>query len=186
MRLTGRSVTVLLSTLLIVTLTAGAAAAWALGRQRVDSSITTSTGAVDYSAGPSSDQSVRLTADAGHHPRAQEISGVLQGYFDSINNRDYDSWVRAVAASQSSVQDPQRWAREYSTSVDSNFMVTAVSDDPLRARMLFTSEQSVDLAPPTLPADCIEWDVTYLLSDTDHGLVLSGIDPSAQSMMACG
>lgn len=186
MRLTGRRVTVLLSTLLIVILAAGAAAAWALGRQRVDSPIASSTQAVDYSAGPTEDRSIRVTAGAGQHPRAQEISGALQGYFDSINNRDYASWVRSVAASQSSVQDPQRWAKEYSSSVDSNFMVTAVSDDPLRARILFTSEQSVELAPPTLPAECIEWDVTYLLSDTDHGLVLSGIDPSAQSMTACG
>ena len=186
MRLTGRRVTVLLSTLLIVTLTAGAVAAWALGRQRVDSSITSSSAAVDYSAGPSADQSVRVSSAAGQHPRAQEISGALQRYFDAINNRDYASWVRSVAASQSSVQDPQRWAREYSTSVDSNFMVTAVSDDPLRARIRFTSQQSVELAPPSLPSECIDWDVTYLLGDTDHGLVLSGIDPSAQTMTACG
>jgi hypothetical protein len=182
MRLTRRSVTVLLSTLLIVILTAGAAAAWALGRQRVDTSMA----AADYAAGPSANRSIRMADGAGDSARAEEIRDVLQGYFDSINNRDYASWVRSVAASQSSVQDPQRWAREYSTSVDSNFMVTAVSDDPLRARILFTSQQSVDLAPPTLPAECIEWDVTYLLSDTDHGLVLSGIDPSAQSMTACG
>jgi len=182
MRLTRRSVTILLSTLLIVILTAGAAAAWALGRQRVDTSMA----AADYSAGPSADRSIRMADGPGDHARAEEIRDVLQGYFDSINNRDYASWVRSVAASQSSVQDPQRWAREYSTSVDSNFMVTAVFDDPLRARILFTSQQSVDLAPPMLPAECIEWDVTYLVSDTDHGLVLSGIDPSAQSMTACG
>jgi hypothetical protein len=182
MRLTGRSVTVLLSTLLIVTLTAGAAAAWALGRQKVDSSMAS----VDYAAGPTADRSVRLTPGTREHPRGQEIRGVLQGYFDSINNRDYAAWVRSVAATQSSVQDPQRWAREYSTSVDSNLVVTMVSEDPVRARILFTSQQSVDLAPPTLPAECINWDVTYLFSDTDHGLVLSGIDPSSQSMTACG
>jgi len=182
MRLTGRSVTVLLSALLIVILTAGATAAWALGRQKVDGS----SAAVGYTAGPSADRSVRLAPAADQHPRAGEIRDVLQGYFDSINNRDYTSWVSRVAPAQASVQDPQRWAREYSTSVDSNLVVTAVSDDPLRARIMFTSQQSVELAPPTLPAECIDWDVTYLLTDTDHGLVLSGIDPSAQSMTACG
>jgi len=181
MRLTGRSVTVLLSALLIVVLTAGAAAAWALGRQRVDTSMAS----VDYVAGPTADRSIRLADGAGDHPRAEEIRDVLQGYFDSINNRDYAAWVSTVAAAQSSAQNPQRWAKEYSSSVDSNLVVTMVSDNPLRARIKFTSQQSVDLAPPTLPADCIDWDVTYLLSDTDHGLVLSGIDPSAQSMTAC-
>ena len=182
MRLTGRGVTLLLAALLIVVLTAGAAAAWALGRQRVD----TSTGSVGYAAGPSADRSIRMVGGADDHPRAEDIRDVLQGYFDSINNRDYAAWVSTVSAAQSSAQDPQRWAKEYSTSVDSNLVVTAVSDDPLRARIKFTSQQSVELAPPTLPADCIDWDVTYLLSDTDQGLVLSGIDPSAQSMTACG
>ncbi len=180
MRLTGRGVTLILSTLLIVVLTTGAGAAWALGRHREDT-----TAAVDYVAGPTAERSVRLDADAGGHPRSEEVRGVLQVYFDSINNRDYATWVSAVAAPQSSVQDPQRWTREYSTTVDSNLVVTTVSDDPLRARILFTSQQSVELAPPALPAECINWDVTYLLSDTSHGLVLSGIDPSAQSMTAC-
>ena len=60
-----------------------------------------------------------------------------------------------------------------------------IADEPLRARMMFTSEQSVELAPSALPAPCINWDVTYLLSDENERLVLSGIDPSAQSMTAC-
>src|SRR5664279_3812927 len=113
MRLTRRSVTVLLSALLIVVLTAGAAAAWALGRQRVDTSITS----VDYVAGPTADRSIRMAGGAGDHPRAEEIRDVLQGYFDSINNRDYAAWVSTVAAAQSSAQDPQRWAEDYSLSL---------------------------------------------------------------------
>ena len=51
--------------------------------------------------------------------------------------------------------------------------------------MMFTSEQDVELAPATLPVTCINWDMTYLFSDQDGHLVLSGIDPSAQSMTAC-
>jgi hypothetical protein len=60
-----------------------------------------------------------------------------------------------------------------------------IKDDPFRARLMFTSQQSVELAPTSLPVTCINWDMTYLLSDQDGHLVLSGIDPSAQSMTAC-
>jgi broad specificity polyphosphatase/5'/3'-nucleotidase SurE len=110
----------------------------------------------------------------------------LQHYFTAINNRDYDAWMEAVAAAQSAPQTSQQWSRDYATTVDSNLAVMTIADAPLRARMMFTSEQSVELAPPSLPVSCINWDVTYLLSDEDGDLVLSGIDPSAQSMTACG
>ena len=48
-----------------------------------------------------------------------------------------------------------------------------------------TSVQDVAFAPKSLPVTCINWDLTYLLTDHDGTLVLSGIDPSAQSMTAC-
>ena len=35
--------------------------------------------------------------EAGGHPRAAEVQSVLQQYFDAINNRDYESWIGAVA-----------------------------------------------------------------------------------------
>jgi len=69
--------------------------------------------------------------------------------------------------------------------VDSNLMVRTIANEPLRARVMFTSEQAVELAPPSLPVTCINWDITYLLDEQDDHLVLSGIDPSAQSMAAC-
>jgi len=184
MRLTGRDLTVILSSLMIVVLAAGAVSAWAVGRHRAD--VTRTTPAVaHYVPGPSADRSVRLSGDAHGHPRSDQVRRALQGYFDAINTRDYRAWVDSVAPTQSLVQDPQRWARDYSTTVDSNLLVTTVSDEPLRARILFTSQQSVNRAPPDLPAECVDWDLTYLLSDTKKGLVLSGIDPSAQSMTAC-
>ena len=79
MRLTGRSVTVLLSTLLIVILTAGATAAWALGRQRVDSSITSSSAPSTTPPVPAPIDPSGCQSGAGQHPRAQEIRDVVAG-----------------------------------------------------------------------------------------------------------
>lgn len=182
MRFSGRRLTLVLTTLLVVLLAAGATAAWSFGRHRAPEA----TNIADYQAGPSDDRDVRVTAAAQTHPRAEEVRSVLQLYFSAINNRDYEDWMSAVAAAQSAPQTPEQWASDYATTVDSNLAVMSIRDTPLRARMMFTSEQSVELAPPSLPVSCINWDVTYLLDDEDGRLVLSGIDPSAQSMTACG
>lgn len=182
MRLSGRRLTLVLTTLLVVVLAAGVTAAWSFGRNRTVPQAV----AAGYQAGPSVDHTLRLSDSASGHPRAEDVRSVLQQYFAAINNRDYEAWVGAVAAAQSAPQTQEQWSKDYATTVDSNLAVMTISDAPLRARMMFTSEQSVDLAPTSLPVTCINWDVTYLLTDEDGRLVLSGIDPSAQSMTECG
>jgi hypothetical protein len=182
MRLSGRRLTMALSTLLIVVVAMGATAAWSFGRHREDQAAVVA----GYQPGPIDDRSVRLSDHAGAHPEAAGVRAVLQRYFDAINNRDYRGWVGTVARAQSAPQTELAWARDYATTVDSNLQVMTIADDPLRARMMFTSEQAVELAPKSLPVTCINWDVTYLLGDQDGQLVLTGIDPSAQSMTACG
>lgn len=181
MRLSGRRLTLVLSTLFVVILVGGATAAWSVGRQRAESPAAVA----DYRSGPSNDHHVVLSADAQSHPRATEVRVLLQQYFDAINNRDYDAWIGAVAQSQSAPQTEENWTRDYATTVDSNLTVMTVVDDPLRTRLMFTSQQAVEQAPTSLPVTCINWDVTYLLGEQDGRLVLTGIDPSAQSMTAC-
>lgn len=181
MRLSGRRLTLVLTTLFVVVLATGATAAWSFGRHRTEPLASIAA----YQSGPTDDQSVHLSTEAGVHPRAEEVRALLQEYFDSINNRDYESWVGAVATAQSAPQSESQWQQDYASTVDSNLTVMIIKDSPLRARLMFTSEQSVELAPSSLPATCINWDMTYLLSDQDGHLVLSGIDPSSQTMTAC-
>ena len=164
---------------LIVIVGGGAGAAWAMGR-------TLSPGIpADYATGPSASTQVQISEAARRHPRSAEVQETLQAYFDAINDRDFDGWVAAVAPDQSARQTGDLWREAYSTTVDSNVMVASVDDGPLRARVMFTSEQDVAYAPKRLPSTCINWDLTYLLADQDGTLVLSGIDPSAQSMTPC-
>src|SRR6478609_1024814 len=161
MRLSGQRLTLVLTTLLVVVLAAGVTAAWSFGRHRSDPVAAIA----EYQSGPVEDRSVRLSDQAAAHPRANEIQSVLQQYFDAINNRDYASWIGAVSADQSAPQTEQQWSKDYSTTVDSNLAVMVIADEPLRARTMFTSEQDVALAPTNLPVTCINWDITYLLSD---------------------
>ena len=182
MRLSGRRLTLVLTTLLVVVLTAGATAAWSFGRHRGEPLAV----AAGHHTGPTADRSVRLATGAQAHPRAAAVQDLLQQYFDAINDRDYAAWMSAVSTVQSAPQTELGWTQDYASTIDTNLEVMVISDDPLRARMMFTSEQEVELAPRSLPEPCINWDVTYLLGDEDGQLVLSGIDPSTQSMTACG
>jgi hypothetical protein len=180
MRLRGRRLTMVLTIVLVIVLGGGVTAAWAVGRTQSNPAP------ADYAAGPSGDHTVRLAGDAVNHPRAAAVRQTLQRYFDSINQRDYGAWVDAVAVDQSADQSQAEWVRQYSTTLDSNLEVATIADEPLRARLMFTSEQAVEFAPKRLPATCINWDLTYLLEERDGDLVLSGLDPTAQSMTACG
>ena len=91
---------------------------------------------------------MRLSAERGQPPAAAEVQAVLQQYFDAINNRDYDAWTDRSPTTQSAPQTEEHWTQDYATTVDSNLTVMSINDDPLRARMMFTSEQAVELAPP--------------------------------------
>ncbi len=179
MRLRGGRLTTALTVVLLVVLGIGASAAWAVGKTRGTPMP------AGYSAGPTGDDSVQLSGTAQQHPRADDVRQTLQRYFDAINRRDFDAWLASVAPDQSANQTGDEWRHEYSTTVDSNLVVAAIEDEPLRARLMFTSEQSVQFAPKPLPVTCINWDLTYLLTERDGALVLSGIDPSTQSMTAC-
>ncbi|MEP6561573.1 MAG: hypothetical protein ABJD68_10960 [Nakamurella sp.] len=170
-----------MTTLLVAVLAVGAAAAWSVGRNRELQPAAIA----EYQAGPTADGVVRLSTEAARHEQAPRVQAVIQDYFDSINERDYQSWVGTVSDTQSAPQTEARWQHDYGSTIDSNLSVLVIADEPLRARMMFTSEQAVELAPPALAVDCINWDVTYLLSEQKDHLVLSGIDPSAQSMAAC-
>ena len=179
MRLRGRRLTMVLTVVLVVVVGGGASAAWALGKTR------TAPMPDGYAAGPSADASVLLSAGAEQHPRAADVQQTLQRYFDAINRRDFQAWLTVVGPDQSVGQTEQDWSHAYSTTVDSNLVIADIADDPLRVRLMFTSQQAVDFAPKRLPATCINWDLTYLLTDQDGTLTLTGIDPSMQSMTAC-
>ena len=179
MRLRGRRLTMVLTIVLIVVVGGGASAAWALGKTRPASMPD------GYAAGPSEDESVLVSSAAGLHPRSGDVQQTLQTYFDAINRRDFQAWLTVVGPDQSVHQTSQDWSHAYSTTVDSNLVIADIADDPLRVRLMFTSEQAVEFAPTRLPATCINWDLTYLLTDEDGTLTLSGIDPSTQSMTAC-
>ncbi|MGM1059303.1 hypothetical protein [Saccharothrix sp. Mg75] len=127
---------------------------------------TGSSGPVPRSAQPGSG-TVQLSVDAYQHPEGEHVREVLQRFFDSINNHDYEQWTRTVTARRVGATLRPRWTADYETSADGSILVHRIeSGGPARLRvmMAFTSTQDVTSAPLDLPADCIKWRVVYPLA----------------------
>ncbi len=135
--------------------------------------VTTGSGPVTRSLGPSNNLTVQMTPAVRSHPRSAAAQQLLQGYFDAINQHDYASWTQVVSPAMAARQDSAGWLQAYATTVDSSIWMESMSDDPLQVRMRFTSVQDPDLAPRDLPLDCIDWTLTYQITDHDGQLAVS-------------
>ena len=184
--LRGTALTVALCVVLVVVVAGGLGTAAAIGASKTASSGPgTTTSGPTAPTGPSSDTVVQLTPAAQQHAEAGQVKSLLQRYFDAINERDYAAWAGTVSAEQSAAWSERDWLRAYDSTKDSSIKVIDIDDDPLRVRLWFTSEQDPALAPQDLPVDCINWDVTYLLTMEQDTLVLGGLDPDATTKAPC-
>ncbi|WP_179775979.1 hypothetical protein [Amycolatopsis endophytica] len=103
---------------------------------------------------------VELTPDAAAHPQNTAVRAVMQAYFDSINNRDYDLWKTAVTRERQQAKPESTWLKDYDSTRDGSILVyriDAVPDKQLRVLVGFTSTQDPADAPPELPEACVHW-----------------------------
>lgn len=199
-----RALIVTLAALLIV----GAGAGYAVGRAQVltgqpigaeqphgtQSPTSDSGSATAESADPEDAESteedphdplpVTLSPSAEASPHAREITDLLSRYFTSINRHDYDAWLTTVSTAQAK-RDRDSWTTDYSTTYDHDIYVSDITDgDPMTVRMQFVSNQSLEFAPPALPAECVRWDVTYQVLDEGVGLRV-GLSAEKPALAPC-
>jgi len=120
------------------------------------------------SAGPvPGSAEVRLSPDSFTHPDRTAVQRVLQGYFDSINSRDFAAWRSVVSARRVAATPEAGWVAAYETTRDGGVVVQRVESDVvsrrLRVLISFVSTQDVAKAPVALPEGCIRWRVVYVL-----------------------
>lgn len=135
------------------------------------------------------DRTVRGTLDATEHPLYETVRGVLQTYFDAINNGDYEAWTGTVTEDRIEIQPQGEWEASYRSTKDGNVVIVRVemSDkDTARVLMRFTSTQHPDDAPRELPVDCINWSVVFPLVRKDTGWKIdSGSTTASPQFKAC-
>lgn len=150
--------------------------------------VPTASSSVPRSAQPGP-SSVQLSIDAALHPDGQRVREVLQRYFDSINDHDYDAWAKTVTAERVSRTPRIRWESDYESSRDGSIQVhrvETVMPGRLRVMMTFVSTQDVAKAPAELQADCIRWRVVYPLQEEAGSLRVDlGTEGSSSQFTAC-
>jgi hypothetical protein len=123
-------------------------------------------------------RTVQMTLDALAHPDAEQVRGVLQVFYDSINDREYERW-KTVVTSQAVTDLPTltRFQNVYDTTQDSEIRVHRIEQAPggaLRVLVSLTSNQSTDKAPLDLKVTCIRWRLVYQLVWDGDALKVDG------------
>ena len=136
------------------------------------------------------DATVTATTDAAAHPLYETIRALLQTYFDSINNRNYDQWRSVVSARRAKLAPEDAWRAAYRSSKDGSITVYRIESGPTTsmARILlsFTSLQDPKDAPLELPEGCIRWKVVFPIALEDDAWKLdSGPASSAPQHEKC-
>ena len=107
---------------------------------------------------------VQLSADAAASPYGATVQNLLQVYFNSINDVNYQEW-ESVATPALIQENPQpKWLDGYRSSQDGSMYVYRINTSPggeLRVLMTFTSTQRLDQAPPFAKFTCINWSKVF-------------------------
>ncbi|HWM04385.1 MAG TPA: hypothetical protein VNP92_18775 [Actinophytocola sp.] len=130
-------------------------------------------------------RTVRGTRDAATHPLYGTVHGLLQRYFDAINDRDYGAWQGTVTGERVERQPEQKWRRDYRTTKDGNIVIYRIElgdQDSAVVLMRFTSTQRPEDAPQELPVGCIHWNVVFplVLDDGEWRLATGPASASPQ------
>jgi hypothetical protein len=117
--------------------------------------------------GPST---VEATKDAAEHPLYDDLRGVLQTYFDSINAKDYDLWRTVVTAHRIKEEPEKKWRSDFESSRDGTIVIWRIetgANDSARVLLSFTSTQNIDHAPIELPVGCVRWRLIWAFAVED-------------------
>lgn len=106
---------------------------------------------------------VELGPGAAGHPDSATVLRLLQVYFSSINNKQYDQWTTVVSAAVAHQLPPDAWQNIYASTMDGSIQVDGIDSvgDALQILLSYTSVQDLAHAPPQLQAPCARWRVVY-------------------------
>ncbi|SEP53435.1 hypothetical protein SAMN04489732_12731 [Amycolatopsis saalfeldensis] len=150
----------------------------------VDSGAVAPLTSVEPDDQPGSGQ-VEVTDDVAHHPQDEAVRPVIQAYFDSINNRNYDAWKKTVSV-QRVQQKPsaESWAKDFRSTKDGSIMIYRIepaAHGSLRVLLGFTSTQSKEDAPENLKSGCIHWRLVWPMVFQGGGFKIDTVDSTGRS-----
>jgi hypothetical protein len=114
--------------------------------------------------GPST---VTFAPDVALYPQHTQVLAVLQTYFNSINDKDYDAYVSIATQASAAEQTKKQFTDNYATTRDGSIFVYRIDAAPhngLRVMLSFVSTQALANAPTNLKSTCIQWQLVKPLA----------------------
>lgn len=145
--------------------------------------LPSSTGALPLAEQPGP-TTVELTPDAAAHPQHEVVRTLIQQYFDSINERNYDAWKNTVTRARVQAKPPAVWKSDYQTTKDGSILVYRIDSAPkgdLRVVLAFTSTQHPSAAPPDMPEGCLRWNLVLPLTQEGGRLRIDAVPGAPMS-----
>jgi len=106
------------------------------------------------------DPQVHVTSDVFYHPLYDQVTRLIQTFFDSINLKSYDKWKLTATRSRIDAIPRNKWETDYQSSHDGSIVIYRIQrtgPETAIALISFTSTQDVADAPPEFPEHCIKW-----------------------------
>jgi hypothetical protein len=134
---------------------------------------------------------VAFAQDFANYPQHTQVLAVLQGYFNAINDKQYDEWVSVVTPALAAEQTKQEFLDGYHTTHDGSIYVYRVDAAPqngVRVLLSFTSVQALADAPQNFEHTCIRWQVVLPLAWDEKAKqyeIDAGITGSSPQTQAC-
>lgn len=103
---------------------------------------------------------VEITQDVATHPLNEPVRQLMQTYFDSIIDRNYDQWSTVVTKDRLGNKPRAAWLSDYKTTRDGSILIYRIENgapNSLRVLVGFTSTQALADAPANFQETCIRW-----------------------------
>ncbi|AHH95209.1 hypothetical protein GCM10010174_55260 [Kutzneria viridogrisea] len=153
---------------------------YAVGATAPGGHSTTNTAEPSDTGAPAVDpksRTVVMTRDAQSSPVHDQVRRTAQRFFDSINDRDYQNWLKTVSYRLGQSKPEAAWKFDYDTTQDTAMVVERINpahdgSDSVIAMVNFTSHQAVKKAPTKAPSDCNQWWIVWSMVWEQGNLVI--------------
>jgi len=113
---------------------------------------------------------VQLSADSAASPYGATVQNLLQVYFNSINDHNYQEWESVATPALIAENLPGKWQNGYKSTQDGSMYVYRINSSPgsqLRVLITFTSTQALAQAPSFAQFTCVNWSQVMPLVNTN-------------------
>jgi hypothetical protein len=137
------------------------------------SALSSASAAPSPAPAPSSVGSVIVSAGAAQNSDATAVAAFINQYFSAINSHNFQAYYSLLAPQQQKGQTSETFSTGYSSTVDSDETLSAIStaaNGDTAAKLIFISHQNA--AQSEDGTNCTDWNITLFLESSATGYLI--------------